>query len=656
MEGQSPMTGAVVAAEEVKRASTEDETSPHPAKKLRLETTSPSALDTAETSETIAVDNDTHKQSREFPRIREVDVGITEYVDATIPGFSGVIKQRYSDFIVNEVDQDGQVVYLTQLTPPELAVEKDEDQTRASPEEISADMKKVLDDETIVLLHKLLESNGSDPTFVLTKPVEDKQKRTEIHNFFKKYYGDKLVTETSEKSIRIRFKTKKDLRDKRNRPKDLSWDSLGGQFCSFSLYKENRDTMEAINLICKTLKTTSRIFGYAGTKDKRGVTVQRVTAHKLKAERLANMNGKWHGIRFGDFKYVERSLRLGDLKGNQFKIVLRNIKAESEDAINQAMISLKDRGFINYFGMQRFGTSSVSTHKIGIALLREQWEEAVNLVMDPRDGEREDYQKARLHWKEYRDPSAALKLFSKGCVAETSILNAFVKKGHMKDFLGAFSMIPRNLRLMYVHAYQSYIWNKMTSERIRKYGCVPVPGDIVLVKEGDDDSIESEEVAAETVETKPKVKDVKIKILDEKDIADYTIYDVVLPCPGYDVTYPANDIGEMYKEAMQQDGLDPYNMRRNIKDYSLSGNYRNIVSKPGNVSWSLLRYDDPNLPLCRTDLEILENVPEPQGVADGKYLALRLQLTLKTSQYATMALREVIKLDTSSAFQAKLNE
>lgn len=42
--------------------------------------------------------------------------------------------------------------------------------------------------------------------------------------------------------------------------------------------------------------------------------------------------------------------------------------------------------------------------------------------------------------------------------------------------------IPHGLRTMYVHAYQSYVWNAATSERCLKYGTdTVVEGDLVLL-------------------------------------------------------------------------------------------------------------------------------------------------------------------------------
>lgn len=50
-------------------------------------------------------------------RLNEEDVGITQYINA-FKGFKGVLKARYSDFQVNEIDKDGVVAKLTSLEVP----------------------------------------------------------------------------------------------------------------------------------------------------------------------------------------------------------------------------------------------------------------------------------------------------------------------------------------------------------------------------------------------------------------------------------------------------------------------------------------------------------------------------------------------------------
>lgn len=40
--------------------------------------------------------------------------------------------------------------------------------------------------------------------------------------------------------------------------------------------------------------------------------------------------------------------------------------------------------------------------------------------------------------------------------------------------------IPRNNRLMYIHSYQSVVWNTMVSRRIEAFGLKAVEGDLVL--------------------------------------------------------------------------------------------------------------------------------------------------------------------------------
>lgn len=61
---------------------------------------------------------------------------------------------------------------------------------------------------------------------------------------------------------------------------------------------------------------------------------------------------------------MKEGLKLGDLKGNHFTIVLRYVDAD-EQTITDACENVKKFGFINYYGTQRFGTGAISTHSVG---------------------------------------------------------------------------------------------------------------------------------------------------------------------------------------------------------------------------------------------------------------------------------------------------
>lgn len=149
---------------------------------------------------------------------------------------------------------------------------------------------------------------------------------------------------------------------KRRRKPD--WPKERGEYCHFSLYKENKDTMQAINLLAKCIKVKPDRFAYAGTKDGRAITVQRVSVFRVDAKNLQGLNKVLNNIRLGNFEFKKRPLKLGDLTGNTFVIVLRNVTG-SKDQVEEAMASLKGNGFINYFGLQRFGSSESATHSIG---------------------------------------------------------------------------------------------------------------------------------------------------------------------------------------------------------------------------------------------------------------------------------------------------
>ncbi|XP_062928239.1 pseudouridylate synthase 7 homolog [Mobula hypostoma] len=547
----------------------------------------------------------------------EQDVGIIKFV-STHEGFSGILKERYSDFVVHEINKEGKTVVLDDLSVPD-----DDD------EESSDDIFSVLSTQDKERLENLqLFKNKEDS--VLIEVVEDtKEKRTVIHQAVKSLFPG-LETKTEERDgkkfiVAYHVAGKTALAN----PRKHSWPKNRGTYCHFVLYKENKDTMDAINVLSKFLRVKPNIFSYMGTKDKRAITVQEIAVVKITAQRLSHLNKCLMNFRLGNFSYKKYPLKLGELQGNHFTVVLRNITG-SDLQVEHAMTSLRDIGFINYYGMQRFGTTAVPTYQVGKAILQNNWTEVIDLILKPRPGAERGYLvKCREEWAQTKDPEAALKkLPVKRCV-EGQLLRGLAKYG-MKNIVSAFGMIPRNNRLMYIHSYQSYVWNNIVSKRIEEYGLKAMPGDLVL-------------------------KGGTAVPIQESDVQNYTIHDVVLPLPGFDVLYPKHKIGKAYEEMMAADSLDINNMRHKIRDYSLSGAYRKIIIRPQNVTWEILVYDDKKIPLVQTDVEKLEGVPLPESSKDGKFKALKMDFSLPPSTYATMAIREVLKMDTSIKNQTQLN-
>ncbi|XP_020763124.2 pseudouridylate synthase 7 homolog isoform X2 [Odocoileus virginianus] len=548
--------------------------------------------------------------------LSELDVGISKFVSSH-QGFSGILKERYSDFVVHEIGRDGRISHLSDLSVP------------VDEEDPSEDVFTVLTAEEKQRLEELQLFKNKE-TSVAIEVIEDtKEKRTIIHQAIKSLFPG-LETKTEDREgkkyiVAYHAAGRKALAN----PRKHSWPKSRGSYCHFVLYKENKDTMDAINLLSKYLRVKPNIFSYMGTKDKRAITVQEIAVLKITAQRLAHLNKCLMNFKLGNFSYQKNPLKLGELQGNHFTVVLRNITG-TDNQVEQAMNSLKEIGFINYYGMQRFGTTAVPTYQVGRAILQNSWAEVMDLILKPRSGAEKGYLvKCREEWAKTKDPAAALrKLPVKRCV-EGQLLRGLSKYG-MKNIVSAFGIIPRNNRLMYIHSYQSYVWNNMVSKRIDEYGLKPVPGDLVL-------------------------KGATATFIEEDDVNNYSIHDVVMPLPGFDVIYPKHKISEAYREMLTADNLDIDNMRHKIRDYSLSGAYRKIIIRPQNVSWEVVAYDDPKIPLFNTDVDNLEGKPPPVFASEGKYRALKMDFSLPPSTYATMAIREVLKMDTSIKNQTQLN-
>ena len=59
-------------------------------------------------------------------------------------------------------------------------------------------------------------------------------------------------------------------------------------------------------------------------------------------------------------------------------------------------------------------------------------------------------------------------------------------KRQLNGYYNAFNNIARNTRLIYVHGYQSYVWNKAVSKRMSRFGRKVLVGDLVVKRENAD--------------------------------------------------------------------------------------------------------------------------------------------------------------------------
>lgn len=599
--------------------------------------------------------NTERTEARDDKYLLEQDLGIIEFVNGSLPGFSGILKHRFSDFVVHEIDKTGETIRLTdlKLPPPEPST-LPTDTPIPEYETLKAEEKGLISKLSWTRLVQLAKTSadqedaGENAELKIDVSSKSKDERTTFHVLVKTLFPN-LETGTFTGEDATKF-----VLVKRRKPaKSSDWPRDRPKHLTFHLCKQGLDGAAIFGQLARDLRVHNSKFCVAGTKDKRSMSTQKVSIKWVTAQKLVravkNIRGR---IKVGNFSYQNDGLELGDLKGNKFTIVLRHID-QDQDTVAAALEGLKENGFINYFGQQRFGTdSTVKTSDIGLALLKKNWLEAVELILRPRGNESPEMTRMRAHWWIFRNPGDAVVLLGSR-ISQSKSIEATLLQGlahqHDNDFVGALSHLQKNTQLLYIHAYQALIWNKAVSKRIQKFGLKVLVGDLVLT---DEEKLEVPEDAS-----KRDTKESRLVTITEDNISQYTIFDVVMPIPGFKVTMPANEeLKEIFLNLLAADGLDEgfQSFKNSINLYSQPGDYRHIMMKATDVTWRFHSYDDPDKDILVSDFEMIEG--KNCAESKGEQTALVLEFTLPSSTYATMALREAMKVDMGKGNQAKLTE
>ena len=559
---------------------------------------------------------------------------------------------------------------------------------------------------------------------VILQPMAAKESRTAVHAALRGLTG--VLTETREGGViavsagndeRSMYASRKRSRNgeeksqhlqqrdggaKRGRAEmDPGGGGFGGMMAGsregylwFDLVKENVDTHAALWQLGRAVNLPASAFQVAGTKDKRAVTTQRVSVSRsrhagVSVERMARSNGRVRGVRVGNWAIKDSPVNLGDLVGNHFTIVLRDLSLSTgsagkdvEGAMVKAREELRNTGFINYYGLQRFGTGVNPTHKVGAQLLQGNYEAAVKMILQPmvKDEGVVSYKsnhsgavRAALEaFRDTGDARAALALMPRQAgSSERSILESLARKPG--DWKAAVGSIPRTTRSLYLHAWQGYVWNRAVSARVVEGGVESARvGDLVFVEGARPPGTKWD--ATETRQpSKQKLRGVGAvrKIESDEEAFQYKITDVVVPLPGFDVTYPGGAAGEAIKRAAAEEGVDleaHVSQRRSgaDADLNLSGDYRHFVLKPTDFEAEVVKYTDPNADIEPSDYWLCQGKKarrvfgadnddndEGDDVRDGgrgrekqERLGVKLKFTLPPGAYATMLVRELTKMPT----------
>ena len=318
----------------------------------------------------------------------------------------------------------------------------------------------------------------------------------------------------------------------------------GGRYLVVEVEKKDWDTHHLIREISRQLRISQKRFGWAGTKDKRAVTRQRISIMNLDEAELERIT--LPDLKMKVLGRTNRAVGLGDLLGNRFHIKIRELKCpKPTDQLASITEDIKkQKGVPNYFGVQRFGEIRPVTHKVGEALVKGFTEEAVFIYLSlpfPSEPDRTKAERRAL-WENRNIPSA-LKSFPGYLHYELAMMNWLVL--HPLDYAHCFDVLSINLRRLFVHAYQSYLFNMILSRRLA--AGLPldkaVEGDVVcFAKGGTPDTDKLQAVTSENLEA--------VNRLAERGRAFVT-----LPLIGFETILAQGESGEIERTILEEEGV-----------------------------------------------------------------------------------------------------
>lgn len=380
------------------------------------------------------------------------------------------------------------------------------------------------------------------------------------------------------------------------------------------LVKRNWDTFIAISNISRQLGISSGQVQIAGIKDARAVTAQYITLEHVLMGDVEKIHLK--DVELYPVGYLRNQLSTYYLLGNRFHVTIRDIR-HSKKLIGQRITEIMGEleaqaGLPNFFGHQRFGTARPITHQVGRALVRGSLEQAAMLFLaKPSLHEHPNSRQARRELRETEDFRKALSYFPKQLRYERMMLRSLAEDA--VDFAAAFRKLPARLRRLFVEAYQSYLFNRFLSERIKR-------GVPLNVAEVGDYVVNVERSGLPMLDLWKTVSSENLHVIN-RAVKDGTMR-VALPLAGYGQQTSRGVQGEIEQGILEEEGVELRGFRVDcMREMGSKGKLRAIVTPVQRLVFGEVQGGDDKDSGCRMEMDFM----------------------LYRGAYATMVLREIMK-------------
>ena len=356
-----------------------------------------------------------------------------------------------------------------------------------------------------------------------------------------------------------------------------------GKYTLADVTTKNWETNRLVRLLAKSMRISREKIKFAGTKDKRAITTQRMS-FECEPSRLDFVNFK--DIEITNIRQTNSPVKIGELIGNQFKIRVRNCTVD-KNKLDETLESISteienNKGFPNYFGVQRFGASRPITHIVGEKIVRGDIKGAVETYLFQESPfEETELNEIRNQLKKMNGDYSNLDIELPKIMGYEIVLLEHLKK-YPEDYKGSISKLPSNLQMMFTHAYQSYLFNQTISERMsRGYSLTkPIVGDTVIPKNN-----------GVPAHDQPSIVNEKNIRLIEKQMEKGRVV-IASTVFGSDGAFSEHEAGEIERKIIEKANISKEDfIVPGLQNCSAKGNWREIICDVNDLKYSRVEDD-----------------------------------------------------------------